>query len=173
MGSATAQGAASTFLSDVLRRICKELSREELQMKLTNSFLLSCDNAHALHPNHGEFSDKNHAPVLNGGVVIKHSSPRRYTTSAETAALAALLCREAGVPSQDYRNRADLPGGSTLGAIVLGQVSVPAADIGLAQLSMHSCFETAGAKDTAYLKAMLETFFSKGLRVQGDVFTLV
>ena len=173
VGRATAQGAGSTFLRDVLSRICGDLSPEELQVKLANSFLLSCDNAHALHPNHGEFSDKNHAPVLNGGVVIKHSSPRRYTTSAETAALVSLLCRQAGVPSQDYRNRADLPGGSTLGAIVLGQLSIPAADIGLAQLSMHSSFETAGAKDTAYLKTMLQLFFEKGLRVCGSSFTLV
>jgi len=173
VGSATAQGAGSTFLSDVLCRICRNLSREELQVKFANSLLLSCDNAHALHPNHGELSDKNHAPVLNGGVVIKHSSPRRYTTSAETAALVFLLCEEAGVPSQDYRNRADLPGGSTLGAIALGQVSIPAADIGLAQLAMHSSFETAGAKDTASLKAMLQVFFEKGLRVHGSAFTLV
>ncbi len=173
VGSSTAQGAGSTFLRDVLSRICGNLSQEDLQAKLSNSFLLSCDNAHALHPNHGELSDKNHAPVLNGGIVIKHSSPRRYTTSAETAALAALLCREANVPSQDYRNRADLPGGSTLGAIVLGQVSIPAADIGLAQLAMHSAFETAGAKDTAYLKTMLQLFFEKGLRVCGSTYTLV
>ena len=175
IGSATAQGAGSTFLADVLRRIAGSLSlsQEDLQRKLRTSLLLSCDNAHALHPNHGELSDKNHAPVLNGGVVIKHSSPRRYTTSAETAALVTLLCREAGVPSQDYRNRADLPGGSTLGAIVLGQVSIPAADIGLGQLSMHSSFETAGSKDTAYLKAMLEVFFSRGLQAADNVFTLV
>ena len=84
-------------------------------------------------------------------------------------------CDKSKLPSyrKHYRNRADLPGGSTLGAIVLGQLSIPAADIGLAQLSMHSSFETAGAKDTAYLKTMLQLFFEKGLRVCGISFTLV
>lgn len=175
VGSSTAQGAGSTFLADTLRRMSRSLSLDEegFCAKLSFSFLLSCDNAHALHPNHSEFSDKNHAPLPNGGVVIKHSTPRRYTTSAATAALTALLCEASGVPHQDYRNRADLPGGSTLGAIALGQVSIPAADIGLAQLAMHSSFETAGAKDTAYLKAMLQTFFEKGLCVKGESFTLV
>ncbi len=175
VGSATYQGAGSPFLSDVLSRIARalSLSEEAYRAKLSASFLLSCDNAHALHPNHSELSDKNHAPLPNGGVVIKHSTPRRYTTSAATAAVTALLCKAAGVPHQDYRNRADLPGGSTLGAIALGQVSIPAADIGLAQLAMHSSFETAGAKDTAYLKAMLQTFFEKGLCVKGESFTLV
>ena len=175
VGSATAQGAGSTFLADTLSRISHalSLSEEEYRAKLSSSFLLSCDNAHALHPNHAELSDKNHAPVPNGGVVIKHSTSRRYTTSAATAALTALLCDKAGVPHQDYRNRADLPGGSTLGAIALGQVSIPAADIGLAQLAMHSSFETAGKNDTACLKAMLQVFFEQGLCVKGESFTLV
>ena len=108
--------------------------------------MLSCDNGHAIHPNHPEFADKNHAVTLGGGVVIKYNASQRYTSDAVTAGLFRLICDEADVPVQVYTNRADMPGGSTLGNISGTQVSVPTVDIGLAQLAMHASYETAGGR---------------------------
>ena len=150
VGSTTKQGANSDFLADTLWRICETLGRD-LYRSIAASFMVSADNAHAVHPNHPEFADSQDRPVMNGGIVIKHNANQKYTTDAVTGAVFAEICRRAGVPVQHYSNRADLPGGSTLGNISTAHVSVPTVDIGLAQLAMHSCYETAGAQDTDYL----------------------
>ena len=163
VGSGTKQGAASTFLSDVLERIadCFGLTKEERIRKLACSFMVSCDNGHAVHPNHPEFSDPNHAPRMNKGVVIKYNASQRYTTDAVSAAMFRLVCEKANVPVQMFFNRADIRGGGTLGNISTTQVSVNTVDIGLAQLAMHSSFETAGAKDTEYLVKAITAFYGK------------
>ncbi len=158
VGSSSAQGAASRFLESVLGRICKALSLDTEQM-LSQSFMLSADNAHAVHPNHPEYADANNAPVVNGGVVLKFNANLRYTTDGATGAVFRKVCAKAGVPVQTYYNRADLPGGSTLGCISLGHVSVPSADIGLPQLAMHSCYETLGVKDVLDLEAAMQTYY--------------
>ena len=132
------------------------------------SFLLSCDNAHAVHPNHPEYADKNHTVRMNGGVVLKYNASQKYTTDAVSAALFQTVCERAEVPFQRYANRPDMAGGSTLGSIANTQVSLNMADIGLAQLAMHSAFETAGAQDTAYMVRALRTFFGLTLKVDGD-----
>lgn len=170
VGSQTRQGAASTFLSDMLMRVAAAcgLSRQEYLSCLASGFMLSCDNGHAVHPNHPEFADKNLSVEPNGGVVIKYNASQRYTSDAVTAALFRLICEEADVPVQMYANRADMPGGSTLGNISGTQVSVPTVDIGLAQLAMHSAYETAGAADTAYLVRALTAFFGRALTMSGD-----
>lgn len=158
VGSTSAQGAASTFLSDALVRICR--SRElNMESMLAQSFLVSADNAHALHPNHPELADPANAPVMGGGVVLKYNANLRYCTDGVSAALLRTFCRMADVPVQSYCNRADIPGGYTLGRISLAQVSVPTADIGLPQLAMHSCYETAAVKDAEYLVDMLKTYY--------------
>ena len=135
---------------------------------IANGFMVSADNAHAVHPNHGEEADRSDRPVMNGGVVIKYNANARYTTDSVSAAAFSELCRAAGVPVQRYTNRADKPGGSTLGNISLSHVSLDSVDIGLAQLAMHSCYETAGAKDTAYLVRAMEAFFSRSFRKTPD-----
>ena len=170
VGSQTKQGAASTFLFDVLNRIREALglSDTELACRMAQSFLVSCDNAHAVHPNHGEYRDPNHAVYMNGGVVVKYNANQRYTTDAVSAGLFGLICERAGVPVQRYANRADMPGGSTLGNIANTQVSLNTVDIGLAQLAMHSSFETAGARDTAYMADALTAFFETSLTVERD-----
>lgn len=170
VGSQTKQGAASTFLSDVLRRIafCCGLDAEARRRCLANSFLLSCDNAHAVHPNHPEYQDKNHAVYMNGGIVIKYNANQRYTTDAVSGAIFQLVCEQAGVPFQRYANRADMAGGSTLGNISNTQVSLNTVDIGLAQLAMHSAFETAGRSDTDYLVRALTVFYGKSLQMDTD-----
>lgn len=161
VGSGTKQGAASTFLRDVLERICGALGidGEAYQCLLADSFLISADNAHALHPNHSEKADETNRPMLNGGIVIKYHGSQKYATDAYSAAVMKDLCNRADVPYQSYANRSDIPGGSTLGNIAMAQVSVNTVDIGLPQLAMHSALETAGAKDIAYLIEALRTFY--------------
>lgn len=163
VGSGTRQGADSTFLADVLARIRGAFGKTEswLQAKIADSFLLSADNAHALHPNHPEKADPTNRPFLNNGVVIKFHGGQKYTTDAVSAAYVKLLCKKAKVPVQIYTNRSDIAGGSTLGNISTSHVSVPSADIGLPQLAMHSAVETAGIKDTAYAVALMREFYKQ------------
>jgi len=167
VGSASVQGACSTFLPDVLERICDALGLE-LKQLLHNSFMLSADNAHAVHPNHPEYADANNAPTVGGGVVLKFNSNQSYTTDGVSAAVFRKLCERAEVPVQTYYNRADLPGGSTLGRLSLAQVSVLSADIGLAQLAMHSCYETAGVGDALALEEVMQEYYSTDLEIAGD-----
>ncbi len=170
VGSATKQGAASTFLDDVLSRISSSLGMtdEDLKRALASSMMVSCDNAHSVHPNHPEYADCGNDPVMGGGIVIKYNANQKYTTDAVSASLFKLICEAAGVPTQRYANRADIPGGSTLGSIANTKVSVNTIDIGLAQLAMHSAFETAGAADTEYMIRALGKFFSSKIAAKGD-----
>ena len=167
VGSQTRQGAASTFLYDVLRRVSAAFGKD-YDAAVAGSLMLSCDNAHAIHPNHPEYADKNHQVRMNGGVVVKYNANQRYTTDAWSAALFRVICARAGVPVQLYANRADMPGGSTLGNIANTQVSLPTVDIGAAQLAMHSAYETAGAADTAYLYRAIKQAFETSLTAVSD-----
>lgn len=174
VGSQTKQGAASTFLRDTLERVCEALGQgAKYCQKVARSFLLSCDNAHAVHPNHPELSDPNHGVKLNGGVVIKYNAAQHYTSDGVSAALFQLLCEEVGVPFQRYANRADMAGGSTLGNIANTQVSLNTVDIGLPQLAMHSAWETAGAEDTSSLVKALTVFYGKSLELTESGLALV
>jgi aspartyl aminopeptidase len=170
VGSQTKQGAASTFLYDTLLRFGEAvgLTPSDILRKLSSSFLVSCDNAHAVHPNHPEYKDANHAVYMNGGVVIKYNANQRYTTDGVSAAIFELICKKARVPVQRYANRADMPGGSTLGNIANTQVSLNTIDIGLPQLAMHSAFETAGGKDTEMMVRALTAFFRAHIRAGGN-----
>ena len=167
VGSASVQGAGSTFLEDVLGRICAALGLETERM-LRHSFMLSADNAHALHPNHPEYADANNAPVLGGGVVLKFNANQRYTTDGLSAAIFRKVCQKAGTDMQVYYNRADIPGGSTLGCISLAHVSVPTADIGVAQLAMHSCYETAAVADVICMEQTMQTYYGCAVEIQPD-----
>lgn len=163
VGSGTKQGADSTFLEDNLKRIHKALGGKgnELKRLLADSFMISADNAHAVHPNHPEKADPTNRPYLNGGIVIKFHGSQRYTTDAFSAAVMKDICNRAEVPYQTYHNRSDIAGGSTLGNISTAHVSVNTVDIGLAQLAMHSACETAGAKDTEYLIRAMKCFYEE------------
>ena len=164
VGSNSVQGAASMLLQSTLERICAALGLELNQM-LAQSFMVSADNAHAVHPNHPEFADTANAPVLGGGIVLKFNASQRYTTDGISAAVLRSVCAKAGVPVQTFYNRADMPGGSTLGHISLTHVSVPTADIGLAQLAMHSACETAAVADAISLEKAMEAFYGCALEV--------
>ena len=167
VGSGSYQGAASDLLESTLGRICAALGLEKGR-QLAGSFLVSADNAHALHPNHPEYADAANAPVMNGGVVVKFNANQKYTTDGLTYAIFRKICEKANVPVQTYCNRADLPGGSTLGNVSLSQVAVPSVDIGLAQLAMHSCYETAGVKDAEYLVDAMTAYYGAELTVSPD-----
>ena len=170
VGSGTKQGAGSTFLYDILRRINRSLGRteEEYLTSLASSFMVSADNGHAVHPNYADKTDPTNRTYLNGGLVIKHSANQKYTTDAVSAAVMRCLCERAGVPYQEFLNRSDILGGSTLGNISNAQVSLNTVDVGLPQLAMHSPYETAGSKDMACLEKAFEEFFKSAIRAEGD-----
>lgn len=162
VGSLTRQGADSTFLRDTLENISDGLAAERGLYRIwkADSFLLSADNAHACHPNQGAKSDPVNRPCLNGGIVLKYHGGQKYATDAYSAAVVKKLCKEQNIPYQIYTNRSDIAGGSTLGNLSMAQVSVPAADIGLPQLAMHSAYETGGTKDIAFMIALAKAFYS-------------
>jgi aspartyl aminopeptidase len=161
VGSGSRQGADSGFLYDTLTRLGFALgaSDGEIRAAVAGSFMVSADNAHAVHPNHPEKFDRQNRAYMNEGVVIKHNANQKYTTDAVSSARFTLVCEQAGVPVQHFVNRSDLPGGSTLGNISNTHVSMDTVDIGLAQLAMHSVYETAGTKDLEYLIKALTAFF--------------
>lgn len=161
VGSGTKQGAASTFLYDTLTRIHTSLglSQEDYLIHLADSFMISADNAHAVHPAHTDKADPANRPYINGGIVIKFSASQKYCTDGVSAAIFRDLCQRAGVPVQTFVNHSDMAGGSTLGNISNTQVALNTVDIGLPQLAMHSPYETAGVKDTGYLIRAAEEFF--------------
>ncbi len=171
VGSSSVQGAGSAMLIDVLSRICNGLSLDVNRM-LAKSFMVSADNGHGIHPNHPEYADPNNAPVLGGGVVLKYNATLRYCTDGLSAAVFRKICRKAEVPLQTFCNRADMPGGSTLGCISLGHVAVPTVDIGLAQLAMHSCYETGAVADVLSLETAMTAYYGTTLDITPEGFTV-
>jgi len=163
VGSGTAQGADSTFLEDTLERICDGLGigGSKFKRMIADSFLISADNGHAVHPNHPEKSDPTNRPYLNGGIVMKYHGSQKYTTDGVSGAKMKQICEKAGVPWQTYTNRSDILGGSTLGNISTAHISVVSVDIGLPQLAMHSAMETGGARDTEYAIQAFKAFYGE------------
>lgn len=170
VGSGTKQGAKSTFMRDVMLRICKASGRDESDMlrMLASSFMLSADNGHAVHPNYTDKSCPTNRPYLNGGVLVKYNAQQKYTTDGVSEGVFLKICEDAGVPYQRYVNRSDIPGGSTLGNLSTEQVSINTVDIGAAQLSMHSSYETAGAYDAKYLYKSIKAFFNASISSPAD-----
>ncbi|WP_299231008.1 M18 family aminopeptidase [uncultured Halomonas sp.] len=164
VGSASACGAQGPFLGDVLRRVHERLgdgSEEGFIRLIQASRMISCDNAHALHPNFQDKHDAAHGPALNGGPVIKVNASQRYATNSATAALFRDLCREAEVPVQSFVTRADMGCGSTIGPITATELGVPTLDVGVPQWAMHSIRETAGSEDVAHLTRVLAAFCNR------------
>ncbi|MGS2744087.1 M18 family aminopeptidase [Halomonas sp. LS-001] len=164
VGSASACGAQGPFLGDVLRRLNAQLgagSEESMIQLVQSSCMISCDNAHALHPNFRDKHDEQHGPAINGGPVIKVNANQRYATNSATGALFRDLCREAQVPVQAFVTRADMGCGSTIGPITATQVGVPTVDVGVPQWAMHSIRETAGSQDVGHLVKALTAFYNR------------
>ena len=170
VGSASRQGADSTFLSDTLFRLGEALGAGagEVRAAIAAGFMVSADNAHALHPNHPEKYDAQNRVVMNGGPVVKYAANQKYTTDGVSGALFTEICRAADVPCQPFANRSDVIGGGTLGNIANTHVSLHTVDIGLAQLAMHSSYETAGVRDIAFMEKALSMFYRAKLLFRGD-----
>jgi len=167
VGSSSNQGADSNLLETVVGGICDALKLDRTAL-LASSMMVSADNAHGLHPNHPELADPKNAPVLGGGVAVKFNATLRYTTDGLSAALLRKAFSKAGVATQTYYNRADMPGGSTLGCIALNHVSVPCVDIGLPQLAMHSACETCALSDVLALADGMAAYYGSTLRQRAD-----
>ena len=174
VGSVTKQGGMSTFLVSTLNRINKALGKsdEDYYRAIAKSMLISCDNAHAIHPNHPELFDVKNRPVLNKGIAIKESANQKYTTDAFSRAVLKKILDKNNIPYQTFANRSDIIGGSTLGNLSNTAVSMNAVDIGLPQLAMHSAYETAGAKDVEYAIEALRAFFETNIDIKDDKVSL-
>ena len=170
VGSSTRQGAQSSFVRDLFDRILDAIphSGQGMARALANSFCLSADNAHATHPNFPEKSDLASPVRLGGGVVVKYNATQKYATTAYSGAVFGEICRMAGVPVQRFANRADVPGGSTLGNLQANTVPVPTVDIGLPQLAMHSAVETAACADADAMRKAVGAFYRAHIRTLGD-----
>ncbi len=164
VGSETKQGAASAFFSELLR----EVAGENFAKMLPSSFMVSADNAHAVHPNHPELTDKANSAILGGGIVIKYNANQRYTTDAYSDAIFRTIAEKSGARIQSFSNRADMLGGSTLGSIATTKLPIATVDIGLPQLAMHSANETMGAGDLSDMTKALTEFYSTALINKGE-----
>ena len=167
VGSSTKQGAGSVFLRNALERVAKSLGVDFYRL-MANGFLVSADNAHAVHPNHPELFDQANVPKMNRGLVIKTNAAQRYATDGLSEALMEEIAGRAGVPVQHFANRSDQPGGSTLGSIADTHLPILTVDVGMAQLAMHSSYETAGCSDVPYLEATLKQFYETKIEAEGD-----
>ena len=161
-GSGSVSGALSDFLPSVMSRLMDSLGMdsEDKAIAISSSFMLSADNGHAVHPAHLDKADPESHPVLNGGVLLKYSAQNKYMTDGETGAYVKMLCQDSGIPFQIFHNHSDIPGGSTLGNLAVEKVSVRGADIGVAQLAMHSPYETAGVRDADHLLRLFSAFYA-------------
>ena len=167
VGSGTRQGADSNLLTDVLWRVARAVGKHGPEMAAA-SFMLSADNAHAVHPNHPEIYDGENRVAMNGGVVVKFNASQRYTSDGLSHAVFERICRRAGVPTQRFANRSDLAGGSTLGNIANTHASMPTVDIGMAQLAMHSACESAGALDLDHMIRAMRAFHEAEIEALED-----
>lgn len=174
VGSSTKQGANSTFLEDVLKRIHFAFSKntDEYFVKIANSMLVSADNAHATHPNHPEKADASNQVFMNKGIVIKSHASQAYTSDALSIAIFTSILDKISVPYQFFANRSDMASGSTLGNISSSHISIPSIDIGLAQLAMHSSFETAGTNDLEYMVIGLQEFYQTNIKKENSTYKL-
>lgn len=158
VGSSTYQGGASTFLYDTLHLVAGDT--RALNRALAKSLMVSADNAQAFHPNYPQLFDSTYSVKLNQGIAIKYNSNRKYATDGVSAAIVEKICRDSGIATQLYYNRADLPGGSTLGAIASTRVAAVTIDIGIPQLAMHSAVETVGRDDILDMLKLMKSIYS-------------
>ena len=149
VGSATKQGADSNILLNILERICISLGKDRQQFfeAIENSFIISSDLAHAVHPNVNGMADPTNRPVMGKGPVIKVHAGQAYTSDGYSISVYKELCRECGVEYQEFVNKSDQRGGSTIGPISSTHIDIPSVDIGAPILSMHSIRELGCSED--------------------------
>ena len=161
-----------------VEKLCQQKQEEKLewlnhqdgnyQNTIANSFLISADNAHAVHPNKPSISDPNNRPYMNKGIAIKYNAAQSYTSDAISGAIFQRSCENVDVPYQFFTNRSDIRGGSTLGDILLSHLSFLSVDVGLPQLAMHSSFETTGTIDIKYAFKAFKEFYSSNIEINGN-----
>jgi len=161
VGSESINGADSTFLESILKRITFALGgeKEDYFKAIASSFLISADNGHAVHPNHPELSDNKNLVKLNGGIVLKYNANMKYTSDALSSSVIKKLCEEENLKYQEFFNKSDMVGGSTLGNISISHVSMLSVDIGLPQLAMHSNYEVCGTRDIEDMIKLIKKFY--------------
>lgn len=161
IGSSTLQGASSAMFRDVLRKISLSLGNTEVEFinQIYDSYMISADQAHAIHPNYLERADLTNRPKLNEGPVIKDSAVKSYATDGFGRAVLLDLAKEAGVPMQMFHNRSDSRGGSTIGSIIETNTGIRNIDIGNPMLAMHSAREMAGVLDQLYMTILMIKFY--------------
>lgn len=173
VGSRSINGADSNVLLEVLNQINNYLNNQGFEKVMSNSFLVSCDNAHGFLPNYSQVFDATNRVHLNEGVVIKYNANKSYSTDGYSSSIFKMIAKKANVPVQQFTNRSDMRGGSTLGSILLSHLSVPMVDIGLAQFAMHSCYETCGVKDINYLYQVMKIFYnSKIIKINKEEYKI-
>ena len=163
VGSRSAQGANSPFLETTLGRITAglgDLDSDAMHRAMSKSLMISCDAAHAVHPNYAEMHDGNHRPLLGAGPVIKHNAGQSYATDAESHAHFLQLCRSVDVTPQHFVTRSDLGCGSTIGPISASRLGMRTVDVGNPLLSMHSIREMAATADVHTMDKVLRAFFA-------------
>ncbi len=169
IGSLTKEGADSSFLMDIIKRI-SAYTNIDINTFINNGTILSADNTHATHPNHPDNSDTNNSSFLNEGVVI--SKDPSSTTNSITSSIVKGICTISKVPYQDFVTKNDMASGSTLSGISLRHVSIDSIDLGLCSLAMHASKEVIGSKDTFYLYKTFKTFFETYIIKDKDKITL-
>lgn len=162
IGSKTAEGADSNLLYTTLERILiglGETNREDLYVALSNSLMISADLAHAHHPNYGEKTDITSKPLMGQGPVIKFSASKSYATDGYISSVIKNICLQNGIPVQNYVNRSDIRGGSTIGPMTSSRLNIPVVDMGVAIFGMHSIVETGSIKDFEDIEKIFEKFY--------------
>jgi aspartyl aminopeptidase len=174
VGNQTAQGSASDFLENVLKRISYVFGKNEQEylQSLAKSFLLSLDVAHAAHPNHPEKCDPTNRTALGGGIAIKYNANTSYVTDGKSSAVIKSIFNKANVAYQTYYCRSDMPCGSTLGRSFISRVGMLAVDVGLPQLAMHSACECFAKKDYISLVNGLKAFFATKISINDEAITI-
>ncbi len=158
VGSASAAGAQGPMLANFLQRLMP--NQENYLRTITQSMMISADNAHAVHPNFANKHDSLHGPVINAGPVIKINANQRYASNTETQAIFRALCEAHGIPIQAFVVRSDMACGSTIGPITATEIGVKTLDIGAPTFAMHSIRETAGSDDAYWLYQALQAFYA-------------
>ncbi len=177
MGSTSAHGAGSPIVSEAVRRISTALSPNPgvldpdlYSASIRKSFIFSVDQAHAIHPNFPSKHEKNHAPYMNNGVVMKTNQNQRYTTNGVTGFIVREITRKAGIiPLQEFVVRNDCPCGSTIGPMLSANTGIRTVDAGMPQLSMHSCREVMGMVDLTNGHELFQAFFRYFREVDDDI----
>eukprot|EP00984_Skeletonema_dohrnii_P009014 scaffold3382_cov121-Skeletonema_dohrnii-CCMP3373.AAC.4 len=163
IGSQSTHGAGSPVMAEAVKRItsafCDVVNVEAHSSAVRRSFVMSVDQAHAVHPNYASKHEKSHGPKMNAGVVIKTNQNQRYATNGVTGFIAREIGRKANTPMQEFVVRSDCPCGTTIGPIISSNTGIRTVDLGMPQLSMHSCREVMGIADLSHGLSVFGSFF--------------